>query len=175
MPANISVHTETHSSALHICTQRGGGSERDMTTSWSIRQVSLSLGEAALQALSIPGDKMPRWKPAFAACLSLPAPALHGSLKHHETAPAPKYVPAWLTQSRPETRGLKTAHEKNAIRLTFKPCLQALRLKNNTHRWPCMFSSLGAFFPAGMQGLDGLLRLCGDSTSALQSDHVLLS
>lgn len=133
--------------------------------------MSLSLGEATLQALSIPGDKMPRWKPAFAPCLSLPAPALHGSLKHHETAPAPKYVPAWLTQSRPETRGLKTAHEENAIRLTFKPCLQALRLKNNTHRWPCMFSSLGAFFPAGMQGLDGLLRLCGDSTSALQSDH----
>lgn len=28
-----------------------------------------------------------------------------------------------------------------------------------------MFSSLGAFFPAGMQGLDGLLRVCSDSSS----------
>lgn len=29
-----------------------------------------------------------------------------------------------------------------------------------------MFSSLGAFFPSGMQGLDGLLHLGSDSSSS---------
>lgn len=85
-----------------------------------------------------------------------------------------KICHCWLTQSGQETGGLKTAHEKYAMRLSFKPCLQAFGLKNNTHRWPFMFSSLGAFFPAGMRGLDDLLRLCGDSSSAPRSDHVLL-
>lgn len=148
----------------------------------NIRQayrLTSSLHEATLWSLSIPDDKIWRWKPAFVPCLNLPAPAAYGGLKRLENrdrdSSRTKICHCWLTQSRQETRGLKTAHDKNAIRLAFKPCLQAFGLKNNTHRWPFMFSSLGAFFPAGMRGLGGLLRLCGDSTSALRSDHVLLS
>lgn len=45
---------------------------------WNIRQpyhLTLSLYEATLWSLSILDDKICRWKPAFAPCLSLPAPA----------------------------------------------------------------------------------------------------
>lgn len=134
----------------------GSGEERQGITR-NIRQayrLTLSLHEATLWSLSIPDDKICRWKPAFAPCLSLPSPAVYRGLKRHENrdrdSSRTKICHCWLTQSRQETRGLKTAHEKNAIRLAFKPCLRAFQLKNNTHRWPFMFSSLGAFFPAGM-------------------------
>lgn len=38
-------------------------------------RLTLSLYEATLWSLSILDDRMCRWKPAFAPCLSLPAPA----------------------------------------------------------------------------------------------------
>lgn len=64
----------------------GSGEERHGETR-NIRQayrLTLSLREATLWSLSIPDDKIRRWKPAFAPCLSLPGPAVHGGLKRHE-------------------------------------------------------------------------------------------
>lgn len=101
----------------------GSGEERQSVTR-NIRQayrLTLCLHEATLWSLSIPDDKICRWKPAFAPCLSLPAPAAYGGLKCLENrdrdSSRTKICHCWLTQSRQETRGLKTAHEKNALPL----------------------------------------------------------
>lgn len=109
-----------------------GSREERQGITRNIRQayrLTLSLHEATLWSLSIPDDKICRWKPAFALCLSLPGPAAYRGLKRHENrdrdSSRTKICHCWLTQSRQETRGLKTAHEKNAIRFVFKPCLQA--------------------------------------------------
>ena len=96
-----------------------GGERQGITR--NIRQayrLTLSLHEATLWSLSILDDKICRWKPAFALCLSLPAPATYGGLKRLENGDrdgsCTKICHCWLTQSRQETRGLKTAHEKHA-------------------------------------------------------------